>query len=441
MKLREIVELNIFTKPFDLYLLLKGDYSILLESNYFHRNWGRYSFIFPRPKEVFICQDNDNAEEFLNKISIEIEKRKDKSNDLVFNGGFAGFLSYDFGLDLFNIPRRKNPLLPKAFFGYYEDFIVFDHLRKKMFLSEELYKDVKKTIGSSNKITYGFEENTVYNFFTNFQKDEYLEAIKKIKKYIYEGDVYQVNLSQRFYFEGKFDPFYIYYNLREKNYGAFHAFIKLKDSYIISTSPELFLFNKKNRLITRPIKGTIGRNKNKEEDEKNKNFLMNDPKCRSELLMIVDLERNDFAKICIPDSVNVRKLFEIEEYSSVYHLVSTIEGVLKNDVKFKDIIKATFPGGSITGAPKLNAIRIIEELEKDPRGIYTGSIGFVSNNFNMEFNIAIRTLIVEKDIAYYNVGGGIVWDSKEEDEYEETLAKGKPLLDVLLTSPKSVIRR
>ncbi|MEN2983634.1 MAG: aminodeoxychorismate synthase component I [Dictyoglomaceae bacterium] len=432
-------EENIVIDPFDLYYLFREDYSILLESNLFHREYGRYSFIFLRPKEIFICREEDNARSYLRLFSKEIEKRR-KEDNLIFNGGFAGYLSYDFGVDLFNIPRKKNQSFPKAFFGYYEDFIIFDHLINKMYISPNIYKDIKEILLSRRERIYSFKGNKLYRYYVNFEREEYLEAIKKIKKYIYEGDVYQVNLSQRFIFEGEFDPYHIYYQLRKKNYGSFHAFIKIQDKYVISTSPELFLYKIKEKIVTRPIKGTIKRGKDDYEDKVYRETLINDEKCRSELLMIVDLERNDFAKICIPSSINVKRLFEVEEYSTVYHLVSTVEGNLKKNVTFEDIIKATFPGGSITGAPKLNAIKIIEELEKDPRGIYTGSIGFVANNFNMAFNIAIRTLLVERDKAYYNVGGGIVWDSIEEDEYEETLHKGKPLLNVFLENSFHRIR-
>lgn len=433
-----MIERQITIEPFNLYNLLGEDYSILLESNFFHKDYGRYSFIFLRPREVFICAEEDNVNEYLRRLSIEIEKRR-KESDLIFNGGFVGYLSYDFGVDLFNIARKKGSTFPKAFFGYYEDFIIFDHLTNKMYITPDIYEEIENILLNANYLHYQ-GKSILYEYYVNFEKEEYLEAIRKIKKYIYEGDVYQVNLSQRFTFIGKFDPYYIYSKLRKRNYGSFHAFIKIGDKYIISTSPELFLYKLKERIITRPIKGTIKRGKNAYEDELNKKILINDEKCRSELLMIVDLERNDFAKICIPHSINVRRLFELEEYSTVYHLVSTIEGVLDDNITFEDIIKATFPGGSITGAPKLNAMKIIEELEKDCRGVYTGSIGFISNNFNMAFNIAIRTLMIEEDKAYYNVGGGIVWDSIEDDEYEETLHKGRPLLEILLENSYSSMK-
>lgn len=433
-----MIERQVDIEPFYLYNLLREDYSILLESNYFHKDYGRYSFIFLRPKEIFICNRDDNVERYLKRLSEEIEKRK-KEDKSIFNGGFVGYFSYDFGADLLNIGGKKGSFYPKAFFGYYDNFIIFDHLNNKMYITPDIYGDIKSILFKKENLHY-WGKNTLYGYRVNFEKEEYLEAIRKIKKYIYEGDVYQVNLSQRFIFMGSFDPYYIYSKLRKRNYGSFHAFVKIGEKYILSTSPELFLYKVREKIITRPIKGTIKRGKNLIEDEMNRNFLINDEKCRSELLMIVDLERNDFAKICVPHSINVKKLFELEEYSTVFHLVSTIEGVVKDNVTFEDIIKATFPGGSITGAPKLNAMKIIEELEKDPRGVYTGSIGFISNNFNMAFNIAIRTLIVEEDKAYYNVGGGIVWDSVEEDEYEETLHKGKPLLEILLEGSYSSMK-
>ncbi len=433
-----MIEEKVFIEPFYIYYLFKEDFSILLESNYFNENYGRYSFIFLRVKDIFVCKEEDDVNRYLEELSIEIERRRRKGG-LIFNGGFVGYLSYDFGGDLLGISRKRGSFLPKAFFGYYEDFIIFDHLKKTAYFTPSIYKEAKRKL-YINKLNYYFRKNKIYDLFINFKKEEYLDAIRKIKNYIYEGDVYQVNLSQRFNFIGEFDPYHLYFKLRKQNYGSFHAFIKMGESYVLSTSPELFLYKLGNKITTKPIKGTIKRGRDKFEDERNRNILINDEKCRSELLMIVDLERNDFAKICIPNTINVKRLFEIEEYSTVYHLVSTVEGKTKKDITFKDIIKATFPGGSITGAPKLNAMKIIEELEKDPRGIYTGSIGFVANNFNMVFNIAIRTLIIEKNRAYYNVGGGIVWDSSEEDEYEETLHKGKPLLSVLMESSNSSIR-
>ncbi|MEW8996729.1 MAG: aminodeoxychorismate synthase component I [Thermoanaerobacter sp.] len=421
--------------PFDVFCYLNDKFSILLESNLFNKNFGRYSFLFVNPKDVFICNDEDDVSEFLQRLSEEVLKRREDS-EFIFNGGFAGFFSYNFGVDLYNVKRKKDvSSVYKAFFGYYEDFIVLDHLEKKMYVSlssKEHLEKIDKLLKSPSSFVMEFKRPVVEEFVSNFEKKEYKACIKKIKNYIYEGDVYQVNLSQRFVFKGSFDPDYVYSTLRSKNYGAYHAYIKLPKASIISTSPELFLRKRGKTIITKPIKGTIRRGKDEEEDKRLKEILLNDEKCRAELLMIVDLERNDFAKICTPHTITVEKLFEVEEYSSVFHLVSTIKGDLKEGVELDSIIKATFPGGSITGAPKLNAIKIVEELEKDPRGVYTGSIGYISNNFNMDFNIAIRTLVIEGNTAYFNVGGGIVWDSTEEDEYEETLHKGKPIFDILI---------
>jgi len=423
-------------EPFCVFFNLKEDFSILLESNLYNKSYGRYSFLFLRPKEVFICHDHDDSFEYLEKLSKEVSKRR-KDSDFIFNGGFAGYFSYNFSVDLYKVERKRDfSCVYKAFFGYYEDFIVFDHLCKEIYINLSSKKDlekVKEIIWAQKDCTHykDFEKPFVLSVLPNFKKEEYKKCIKRIKEYIYEGDVYQVNLSQRFVFKGKFDPDYLYFCLRNRNFGAYHAYIKLPNASIISTSPELFLRKRGSEIITKPIKGTIRRGESADEDKLLKEKLFNDTKCRSELLMIVDLERNDFAKVCRPRSIEVPKLFEVESYSSVFHLVSTIKGEINSGVTLSDIIKATFPGGSITGAPKLNAIKIIEELEKDPRGVYTGSIGYIANNFNMDFNIAIRTLVLEGESSYFNVGGGIVWDSDEEEEYKETLYKGKPFFEIL----------
>jgi len=430
----QILVYNIVPDPFLIFCHLKSDFSVLLESSMLSKRYGRYSFLFLKPKEVFICNEDDDVFEYLKQLSDKVEKNKDTS-DFVFNGGFAGYFSYNFGVDLFEIERKKDTSpIPKAYFGYFEDFVVIDHFEKKTyasFTSKALAQEFEMILISENLALPSFKRTCIERAWCNFEKSEYMQAVKRIKNYIFEGDVYQVNLSQRFFVKGVFDSDFLYFNLRKRNYGCYHAYIKLPKASVISTSPELFLRKRGDILITKPIKGTSKRGKTPEEDRILKKQLYNDIKCRSELLMIVDLERNDFAKICLPESIEVEKLFDVEEYSTVFHLVSTIKGKLLNGMDLKRIIEATFPGGSITGAPKLNAIKIIEELEKCPRGIYCGSIGYISNNFNMDFNIAIRTLVIEEDTVYFSVGGGIVWDSQEEEEWWETIHKGRPFIEIL----------
>ncbi len=420
-------------EPFCVFCRTRDKARALLESNLFHERYGRYSFVFFEPKDIFVCGEGDNPVEYLEELSKVISKAKEDS-PLVFNGGLVGYLSYDFGEELMGIEREDGETaLPKAFFGYFEDFLIVDRLKKQTVLVSSfswLEKELSSLLrsGCSN---CEFDEPVVSEWWGEFEKEEYMQAVAKVKRYIEEGDVYQVNLSQRFHARGSIDPLGLYRILRKANYGSYHAFFSLRDASVVSTSPELFLRKRGDTIVTRPIKGTVRRGRDEVEDERLKEKLFNDVKCRSELLMIVDLERNDLAKICVPESIEVEKLYEVEEYSSVFHLVSTVKGQLREGVSFKDIVLATFPGGSITGAPKLSAMKVIAELEKSRRGVYCGSIGYVSRNQNMEFNIAIRTAVWEKGSVYFNVGGGIVWDSDEEEEWWETIHKGKPFFEAL----------
>jgi para-aminobenzoate synthetase component 1 len=203
------------------------------------------------------------------------------------------------------------------------------------------------------------------------------------------------------------------------------------DFQVISSSPERFLSIKDRLVTTRPIKGTRPRGKDEEEDNFYREELINSEKDKSELLMIVDLERNDLSKTCKPNTVKVTELFKIEKYATVFHLVSTVEGKLKDDISSVECLKECFPGGSITGAPKIRAMEIIEELEKLKRNLYTGAIGYFDLRGNCDFNIVIRTIIKKGDKAYFGVGGGITWDSVEEDEWYETCDKAKALMKVL----------
>ena len=299
--------------------------------------------------------------------------------------------------------------------------IIIDKIYKfdKIYKSEDLYNEQVVDKKIDNK------------FYSNFSKEEYIDKIKKLKEYIRSGDVYIANMTQRFFCESNEDAINIYKNLREINKAPFSVFANYDDFQIISSSPERFIQIKDRKAHTRPIKGTRPRGKDKKEDLLNKEALINSEKDKAELLMVVDLERNDFSKVCKPHTVKVTELFKLEEYATVFHLVSTIEGELKDQISEVKFIRECFPGGSITGTPKIRAMEIIEELEMLKRNIYTGCIGYFDFRGNSDFNIAIRTIIKKENKAYFGVGGGITYDSIEEDEYEETLDKAKALMKVL----------
>jgi para-aminobenzoate synthetase component 1 len=230
-------------------------------------------------------------------------------------------------------------------------------------------------------------------------------------------------------FEG--DPFLIFTKLFKLNPAPFYAFIHTPDHSIISTSPERFIYQNGNYIETRPIKGTMPRGKSPEDDKLNAKILNHSPKDDAELSMIVDLMRNDLSKICLPHTVKVIKHKILESYTNVFHLVSVVSGELRPGTDSIDIFKASFPAGSITGCPKIRSMEIITEIENTARGVYTGSIGYISLFDTMDMNVAIRSATIYKNMLYFNVGGGIVYDSKPEMEYLETLHKGKTFFQVL----------
>jgi para-aminobenzoate synthetase component 1 len=273
----------------------------------------------------------------------------------------------------------------------------------------------------------------------NFTKDAYIKTIKRAKQYIAAGDIYQVNLSQRFTADLNIHPYDLYTRLRTRNPAPFAAYLNFDDVAIVSSSPERFLqfFADTRMVYTRPIKGTRPRGATPEEDAKLADELVNSEKDRAELIMIVDLERNDLGRVCEIGSVHVPELIVLEKYPTVYHLVSTVAGKLPKEKDRIDLLKATFPGGSITGAPKIRSMEIIDELEPTKRSVYTGAIGYLSFTGNMDLNIVIRTFIcptLKRGVngkAYFQVGGGIVADSDPEKEYQETLDKARALFDAL----------
>jgi para-aminobenzoate synthetase component 1 len=266
---------------------------------------------------------------------------------------------------------------------------------------------------------------------SNFTKPGYMKIVEKAKEYIDKGDIYQVNLSQRFEADLKEEPYELYMKLRSVSPAPFASYLNFKDVIIISSTPERFLMKSGLYIETRPIKGTSPRSSDPLADELNEISLKESYKDRAEHIMLVDLERNDLGRICEYGSVKPTEFIALEKYSTVFHLVSTVSGKLKEGVGPVDCLIAAFPGGSITGAPKVRSMEVIESLEPVKRSLYTGAIGYISFDGNMDTSIVIRTIVVKGDKLYFQVGGGIVADSDPEKEYYETLDKAEGIMRAL----------
>jgi para-aminobenzoate synthetase component 1 len=370
-----------------------------------------------------------------------------------FQGGAVGYFGYDMGhfVEKFDATTQEDLPIPDCYICFYSTVIIFDHRQEKIWISslgkskdgikkaKERIKELKSFIISSYLSKPVFSRDYVpitYNFTSNFTKKKYLDAIIKAKEYIAAGDIYQVNFSQRFSLPCDIPPFDLYLRLRKINPAPFAAFLNFDEVKILSSSPERFLRISNDSVETRPIKGTRPRSSDFLKDRKLALELLKSEKDRAELIMIVDLERNDLGKVCKYGSVMVPDLLVLETYSYVYHLVSTVRGVLYQGKDHISCLKACFPGGSITGAPKIRSMEIIEELEPIRRKVYTGSIGYIGFNRETDLNIAIRTVLLLNGNAYFQTGGGIVADSDPEAEYNETLFKARAMFSALNNEKK-----
>lgn len=445
-----VKEIKTELDAFDIYSLFKKDRTAsILDSGMGAENLGRYSIVGLNSFTAFkheedICTINEKKFEGdpFEELKKLIDMYKVENNTgLPYIAGAIGYFSYDLGRKLEELPviALEEVKIPDCYFYFYDNAVVVDNLEKKTYVTglgvlkskEDSVKEIEGIILKGDKVKYDQLIKSNTEFTSNFGKDEYIETVEKFRQYIRTGDIYIANLTQRFCCETTKEPYEVYKNLRHINPAPFAAFMSVEDFSIVSSSPERFLEIRNNIVETRPIKGTRPRGKNPDEDSKNKLELINSEKDKSELLMIVDLERNDLSKVCKPYSVKVTELFKLEEYSTVFHLVSTVVGELKDEYTAVDCIKACFPGGSITGAPKVRSMEIIEELEPTRRNIYTGCIGYLGFDGNADFNIVIRTILMKDKKAYLGVGGGITWESIKEDEYEETLDKARALMRVL----------
>ncbi|MBL0700964.1 MAG: aminodeoxychorismate synthase component I, partial [Desulfosarcina sp.] len=385
----------------------------------------------------------DVLKEIVNHYSLQLKQLDLAGLPEPVYAGLFGYLSYDLKDALEKLPRTSidNIQLPHSVFFAPSIIVIQDKITSAVTLSIPVFQN--KGVSSLDAALEGFRKTIIAKplisknfagdaagFKSNFNKSEYMDAIKKIREYIAAGHVYQVNMSQRFEMGFTGDPYSLFKTLYKNNPAPFFSFINAGDHQIISTSPERFLKLKDGIVETRPIKGTRPRGKTQKEDHELKNDLQKSTKDDAELSMIVDLLRNDIGKVCAAGSVKVKQHKMLETYSNVYHLVSIVEGRLDTGRDALDLIAATFPGGSITGCPKIRAMEIIDELEPHRRHIYTGSTGYISFSDSMDLSIAIRTATVYNNKIFFSAGGGIVFDSDPLDEFNETIHKGRTLMEV-----------
>jgi para-aminobenzoate synthetase component 1 len=424
--------------PFDTCARFSGlPYLLFLDSSA-QGALSRYSFLAADP--VGVAQTPEAARELL-----RAEQPSPLAGLPPFQGGIAGYIGYDWGAELERVtrppPDRVTPQIPDVALAHYDWVIAWDHLEGKAWLisaerAAARTAAVRERLLAPPPTVSSHQATARRSPQSNFSRAEFEGAVTRIREYIAAGDVYQVNLSQRFHAPFAGSPLELYRRLRARNPAPFGAYLEFGEARVASISPERFLrLDAATRTAeARPIKGTRPRGTTPAEDSALARELLESDKDRAENIMIVDLLRNDLGKVCRPGSVRVPSLFALESHPTVHHLVSTVTGELADGADAFDLLLAAFPGGSVTGAPKIRAMQIIAELERAPRAVYCGAIGYVSATGGMDFNIPIRTIVLQGGNATFHAGAGVVWDSEPAAEYEETLAKARTMIEAL-TSP------
>lgn len=446
------------------------EYSFLLESVEKGKQVGRYSFIGINP--AYIIKSNLTDTTIIKGIKETTLKNKnpiDYLDDLFgeyeyiyhselppFTGGAVGYFSYET-MNLFENINFQNPdeiHIPSINLMLINKLVVFDHFSNKLLMvvnikindeseAETLYEEGVTILNNlQNTILFqkrpNFLETQTLNkikskndFQYNYSKEEFEEIIRKTKEYILKGDIVQTVQSLRIKGNVKTPPLNIYRALRIINPSPYMFYIKMKDTYLIGASPETMVKVQNNELTLRPIAGTRPIGKTKAETEMLKKELMSDEKELAEHTMLLDLGRNDANRICIPETVKAVQMMEVEKFSHVMHITSTVKGILKDKMSIFDILRATFPAGTVSGAPKIRAMEIIEELENIKRSFYSGGIGYISYSGDLDLAIAIRTMLIKNKKFYIQAGAGIVYDSVPEKEYYECMHKAKSLFTAI----------
>jgi len=465
---------NCLDAPYAYEVIKDHPWSFFLDSGINPYGLGRYSFIGSDPFLVFsscggdiqLVSHDDRISLRGNPFDILREQLNRYKIDgslcpVPFAGGAVGYFGYDLCHFIERLPvtTRDDVMLPDCCMAFYDSVLAYDHVENRVYAIASGLPDVdrvrreRKARQCIDELTYlvchngsnnnakrvdrgssrsGFTSvNNSVELRSNFTRDEYLQAVENAIEYIANGDIFQVNLSQRFESDLTCDPYELYLRLRGRNPSPFACYLNFGDVTVASASPERFLHLDGNLVQTRPMKGTRPRGRTPVEDDVLANELLNSEKDRAENIMIVDLERNDLGKVCEYGSVRVRDLCTLEKYATVFQLTSTVAGRLREDKDRIDLLKAAFPGGSVTGAPKVRAMEIIDELEPTRRGVYTGSVGYLGFDGCMDLNIVIRTFVIKGNRVYFQVGGGIVSGSDPQAEYQETLDKAQALMAAL----------
>lgn len=424
-------------------------WSVFLDSGYPISRQGRFDIIAADPvctlvtrgQQTEIRRSDDcvvSTEDPFRLVKQQLGKQSSTIDHLPFNGGALGYFSYDLARRLEKLPviARDDEHIPEMAVGIYRWAVIVDHQQRQSWLvGHETVEDDWETLIDQFSLLPAEPELREFKILeqpsSNMDKDYYAEAFARIKHYLKEGDSYQVNLAQRFVCPCSGDPWLAYRQLREINAAPFSAYLNFPEVQVLSSSPERFLKLTDGEVETKPIKGTRPRKLLLDQDRLQISALSSSLKDQAENVMIVDLLRNDISKNCREGSVTVPKLFAVESYATVHHLVSTIKGVLAEGHHAVDLLRGCFPGGSITGAPKIRSMQIIEELEPNRRGVYCGAIGYIGFDGNMDTNIAIRTLVHSDGTIRFWAGGGIVNDSVLAEEYQESFDKAAALLQLL----------
>ena len=426
-----------------LISLRRLGHPVLLDSADNRSHLGRYSILAAAPAVVI---SSNNAQDALATLRTQLQALGPASwptgQALPFGAGALGYLSYDLARELETLPSLATDdiALPCIQLGVYRWSLVSDHLQQRCWLvchpglSDAERDDLLTRLQQTPSATTEFKLESPFR--AEQSKTQYATAFARIQQYIQAGDCYQINLAQRFSTGYSGDPLEAYRLLRSASPTPFSAYMETPDASLPSLSPERFLQVHDGQVETRPIKGTRARGKTLAEDQALANELQHCIKDRAENLMIVDLLRNDLGRSCVPGSIRVPELFSLESYPNVHHLVSSVTGTLRADCDAIELLRTSFPGGSITGAPKIRAMQIIEELEPVRRSLYCGGVGYIGCEGQMDFNIAIRSLVCANQQVYCWGGGGIVADSDVDAEYQETLTKIDNLLRALPVKPQ-----